>query len=61
MDQSVDTVCVERRGSFEQLVNDYTQRPKVDRVVVGQFLHQLWCHVKWGTLDRSQDDCVGGH
>jgi hypothetical protein len=30
-------------------------------MVVGQLLHQLWRHIQWRTLDRSQYDRVGRH
>ena len=61
VDQRVDTVCVEGWGAHEQLVDDDSQRPQIDSVIVGELLDKLRCHVKRCTLDGSQYNCVGGH
>ena len=61
MDQGVDTICVEGRRPHEQLVDDDSQGPEVDSVVVRQLLHQLRRHVERRTLDRGQHDRIGRH
>ena len=38
MNQRIDTVRVERRSSNEKLINDDSERPKINRVIVWKFL-----------------------
>ena len=45
VDQRIDTVGVEGWRAHEQFVNDDTQGPEVDRMIVWQLLDQLWSHV----------------
>ncbi len=46
LDEGIDAVGVEGRLSDEKLVQNHAQGPKVDRVVVGQLLHQFRGHVE---------------
>lgn len=61
MDKSVDTVSVERWGSDKKLINNDAKGPQVHSVIVRQLLYEFWSHVKWSTLDRSENDSVRGH
>ena len=61
VNQRVDTVRVERWRPHEELVDDDSERPQVNGVVVGQLLHELWCHVQRRSLDRGEHDRVRGH
>ena len=61
VDQGVDRVGVKGRRPNKELVDNDSQRPQIDSVVVGQFLHQLWSHVQRSSLDRGEHDGVGRH
>ena len=61
MDQSVDTVSVERRSPLKKLVNDHTKRPQIDGVVVRELLDEFWRHIERRSFDGSQHDCVCRH
>lgn len=61
VDQRVDTVRIKRRCAHEELVNDDTEGPEVDRVVVGELLDEFRCHVEGSSLDGGQHNCVGRH
>lgn len=61
VNQGVDRVRVEWRGANKQLVDDHTERPQIDCMVVRQLLDQLRSHVEWSSLDRSEHDSVLRH
>jgi hypothetical protein len=61
MNQSVDTVCVERRSPLEKLVNDHTKGPQINGVVVWELLDEFWRHIERRSFDGSQHDCVCRH
>ena len=61
MDQSIDTVCIEWGSPYKELIDNDTKRPQVNCVVVRQFLNKLGSHVKWSSLNRCKNNCIGGH
>ena len=51
MNESIYAVCVEGRGSNEELINDDSERPKIDCMIVWKLLDELGCHVEGRALD----------
>jgi len=49
-----DVVGIERRLATKELIQDNTQRPEINSVIVRLFLHEFWRHVQRGALDRCQ-------
>ena len=54
VDQRVDTVRIKGRCAHKELVDDDSERPQVNSMVVRKLLDKLWSHIKWRAFDRGQ-------
>ncbi len=61
MDQRVNAVGVERRSANKKFINDDSETPEIDSVVVRQLLDQLGGHIQGSPFDGGKNNSIGGH